>query len=83
MIDLSWPSEYGRYPNAAGFVKLISEHDGFWGADFAVKYLSLSIDTRGGYFVLRDRDEKLIHPDRVLKAIAQWRDWHPRTETDQ
>jgi hypothetical protein len=77
-VNLSWPTEGARHANAAAFVALVAEHDGFWGADFALKYLGVQIDTRGGWFILSDRDGNRIHPDRVVKAIAQWREWHPR-----
>lgn len=78
MVSLAWPSDGVRFADAAAFTRLLSEHEGFWGADFALKYLELRIDTRSGHFILKDRDGNRISADRVVCAIQNWREWHPR-----
>lgn len=76
-----WPTrgpDFNRWNNdAAAFCALIQANDGFWCVDFPLKYLSLNVDTRSGHFRLKDRDGNEISPDRVLKAIAKWREWYP------
>ena len=78
MIDLSWPTMRGEFysddnpvhRNAGAFVTLVTTNPGFWVWDYALKYLSIHLDTRDdGRFTLQDRDGNRIHADRVLRAI--------------
>lgn len=75
MLDLSWPKDGVRHVNATAFLTLISQHEGFWAADFPLKYLGVQIDTRDGAFLLSDRDGNRIEADRVVCAIQKWRIW--------
>ena len=64
------PIEGKRQPDPAGFVKLVQDNPGFWAADFPLKYLNITIDTRDpAVFWLADRDNNPIKPQRVLDAI--------------
>jgi len=48
----------------------------WWCCDTQLKYLSLTIDTRDGGYVLKDRDGTVIQPERVEAAIEKWREKH-------
>lgn len=86
------PSPWAR--DALAFVALLSRHASMWTSDFALKYLTLRIDTRSGHFMLKGRDGEDVTPERVLKAIrahidtcggnpgSHWERRHPTTETD-
>jgi len=67
-----WPTSRGWGKNASGLVCLMKSYRGFWAVDFDLKYLNLCIDTRFDEFYLTDRDNKPIHPDRVLEAIDRY-----------
>lgn len=46
--------------------------EGWWGADFDLKYLDIRVDTRYNTFLVYGNKGK-VSPDRVIAAIEKWR----------
>ena len=65
------------------FLKILKENSGFWCVDMEMKYLNIRLDTRDCAFILLDKDNNRIHPDRVLDAIRKWREVTGLSEAEQ
>lgn len=76
----NWPKdnyEHGSNEwehDIGAFAKLLQDNadNHWWGMDTKLKYLNVRVDTRDGGFVLFDRDNNRISPDRVTTAIKKW-----------
>lgn len=58
------------------FMTLLTDaaDESWWCMDTPLKYLEIRVDTRDCGFILLDRDRNRISPDRVVAAIASWRE---------